>query len=919
MKVLRHSLLFVCLLVFLWPVPSGASAADFQPDPNTVQRFGPAYRYPQAGWTVMHIEGSPYERGVQHGRLLAPEIAGYLRAIAADTKPEMVEETWALKRTFINTMFSRRFTEEQLQEMQGIADGAAAAGAQFAKQPVDLLDVVMINMAAELESIDQAMYATPTGLEEFHAPVVPKPQRHAVRARGEHCCAFAANGPATKDGKVVFGHITMYELRQARYFNIWLDLKPAAGHRFVMQTVPGGIYSTMDYSISDTGIVMGETNIGQTTFDPNGTPLASRVRQVTQYAETLEQAVSIMATHSNGLGTAEWVLADLKRNEIALLVLGTRQYKLFRSSKQEWICGAEGVYWSCDNAKDRGARLETVASMKGIPTAVSADTSSKRDSLFLSLYEQNKGRIDADFARRVVTTPALVSAHAVDAVYTTSDLGLQLRSWGCFGPPVGIMRTASFGERQRFPEIRSLIVNPWTVLHAGPPAPDEQDVQAADLHDPVEGGFTVVGPSIDPPLPPLWHGTLLPASDADIWLSISFAACHPLAIREKYLAAKAKKSGIDRRGLDDLAAEWFYFRNVYEQGARSGVEMPLSKVVASFRNVPWYRVALGKGAMAMHSLRDLVGADKFDALMEEFGQANGGKAVSSKQFQEFVEKGTGRSWDGFFDAWLNRTGLPMLELGEVKSRRDGEHWRTKVTVRRNEQGAPLAVAVTVETASGEVSGIARLEKAQDVVEIVTDAAPRRAVVDKYRLAACANGTPFTTLTFDGDLENTLIVYGTLDELDANRESARLLQQCLRQHEHNITVPVKADSEATADELRDHHLVLIGRPGTNALADRFRNNIPIHFGPHSFVLRGQTYANPETAVMVAAENPLNRRFSLVLCAGLGTSGMIGLVPTLEDDNFVYSAVALLPAGQPEHDMVLVPEELVREIPPAKEQK
>ncbi len=46
-----------------------AAAGDFEPDPRSVQRYGPAYRYPQAGWIVLHIEGEPYQRGCQHGRL----------------------------------------------------------------------------------------------------------------------------------------------------------------------------------------------------------------------------------------------------------------------------------------------------------------------------------------------------------------------------------------------------------------------------------------------------------------------------------------------------------------------------------------------------------------------------------------------------------------------------------------------------------------------------------------------------------------------------------------------------------------------------------------------------------------------------------------------------------------------------------
>ena len=919
MRFSKNLFRFAGIQAVLWLGPTAAHAVDFQPDPATVQRFAAGYRYPQAGWTVVHIEGGAYERGVQHGRLLAPEIAGFIRAIATDTKPESAEEAWRLTRSIANAMFTRHFTQEQLQEMQGIADGAAAAGAQFSGHPVDLTDIVAINTATEMESIDIAMAATPTGLEPPHPAEAPKPQLQQVRPRGEHCCAFAANGAATRDGKIVFGHITTDDLRPACYFNIWLDLKPASGHHFVMQTVPGGIYSSMDYSISDTGIAMAETNISQTSYDSSGTPLASRVRQVTQYAESLDQAVSIMTEAENGLGSAEWVLADLKRNEIALLVLGTHQHKLFRSSENEWIDGAEGFYWSCNNAKDRAVRLESVASLKGSPTAVAADLPTKRDSIWLQLYEQNKGRIDLDFARMAVTTPTLVTAHAVDAVYTTTDLGLKLQSWGCFGPPVGVLRLPSFGERQRFPEIRALVVNPWTILHAAAPTA-EPPAQAADLHDPVKGGFPgVTEAAAEPPLEPLWHGTLVPAGDGDIWLTNSFASYRGLATREKYFTSLALTSGISQRGMDDVATELFYYRSIYEQGARNCEEMPLSRIQASYRQPSWSEVALGKGVLLLNSLRGLIGADKFDALMEEFGRQNGGKSVSSHQFEEFMEAGTGRSWAAFFDAWLNHTGLPILELGEVASHREGKHWRTTAAVRRNESGAPLAVGVTVETDECEVTAIASLEKSQAVIELISESAPRRVMVDKYRKSSCGNGVPFTALSFDDDLEHTLILYGTLDEVDANREGALMLQQGLRRREHNITVPVKADTEATEDELRNHHLVVLGHPGTNTVAARFRDQIPVTFSAHSFSIRGTAYANPETSVLIAAENPLNHRFSLVLYAGLGTRATIDLIRKLEEDNLSSAPVVLLPAGQKEHNLVLLPQALTREIPPEKDAK
>src|SRR5262249_9806781 len=75
----------------------------FQPDPRSVQRYGKGYRYPQAGWIVLHIEGEPYERGCQHGRLLAPEIAAHVRCFAAVQSPRAPAAGWKLTRTLVNS------------------------------------------------------------------------------------------------------------------------------------------------------------------------------------------------------------------------------------------------------------------------------------------------------------------------------------------------------------------------------------------------------------------------------------------------------------------------------------------------------------------------------------------------------------------------------------------------------------------------------------------------------------------------------------------------------------------------------------------------------------------------------------------------------------------------------------------------
>src|SRR5256885_11957442 len=67
------------------------SSEPFVPDPATVERFGKAYRYPQAGWIVLHVEGEPYERGYQHGHLLATELAAIVKGAATQQNPRSPE------------------------------------------------------------------------------------------------------------------------------------------------------------------------------------------------------------------------------------------------------------------------------------------------------------------------------------------------------------------------------------------------------------------------------------------------------------------------------------------------------------------------------------------------------------------------------------------------------------------------------------------------------------------------------------------------------------------------------------------------------------------------------------------------------------------------------------------------------------
>ena len=794
----------------------GANRQDYGPDPASVRRFGPAYRYPKAGWTVLHIEGEPYDRGYQHGRLMASEIAEYLKALAVSRSPSAPSEGWRSVRTLVDALFLRRYDKEYLEEMKGIADGASAAGATFDARPLDLLDVVAINSEIEVGSLDDALGALPHG---FEGKVFQEPSVGKSRApKGEHCSAFAANGPATADGQVVIGHITMWSLSTSRFFNVWLDVKPAQGHRVVMQTYPGGIQSGMDYYLNDAGLVVTETTIGQTRFNPDGQALASRIRKALQYGDSIDSVVAVLSKKNNGLYSNEWLLADTKANEIAMFELGTHKSKLWRSSKKEWFGGTEGFYWGCNNAKDVDIRLETLASVEAKPVNV-VWRPTDRDRKWLALFNESRGKINAEFGFKAFTTPPLASASSLDAKFTTSSMAKDLKTWALFGPPMGRAWEPNEYERN-IPGIKPLVSNDWTTLTGEAPAPSlEGSTTAVDLTGVVHHGDSF-GHEVHKPA---WHGTLLPKTDADTWLAAAFADYEAIVAYEKSLGDEAElKEGVGRDRID-LAL--YGPRSRYLAATRRlGRDIPLSKIQSDLSSPDWYEISAGKGVLLLAALREAMGHADFASLMDDFGRSHAGHAVETAQFRIHAEKAVAsKPLKDFFDRWLNETGLP----GESQ---DGT-W----------------------------------------------------AVD----------------SFEEEPEKALIVYGTVKDVHANSEAARKLQRNIATHWSNVIVPIKSDTEVTDDDWKSHHLLLVGRPDANAAVIKAARTLPVAFGPASFTLRGETYAHPGTALIVAADNPLTPRFEVVLFAGLSAEATWHCVEHLGGR---HAEVVLLAEGATPHRMV-----------------
>lgn len=854
-------------------------------DPLTVQRAGAGWRYTRDGWIVLHIEGKPYDRGFQHGTLLAAEIVDYMETIGKARVHEHPEKGFASVRLLVDALFLRDYAAEYLEEMKGIADGANAAGAKFHDRRLDVLDIACLNCDAEVGYLESALKATPTGLERktFREPQFSKPKVTAP----DRCSAFVAHGPATADGKIVLGHITMSSLHFVRHFNVWIDIAPDRGHRIAFQGYPGGIQSGMDYYINSHGLVCAETTIGQTRFHRESIPLASRIRQAMQYANTIDDAVAILKEKNNGLYTNEWLFGDLRTNEIAMFELGTFRTKLWRSGREEWFANTPGFYWGCNNTKDLAVHLESITDLKGKPGNPVFNPHS-RDRAWLSLYDQHKGRIDSEFGFLAFSTPPLAGYPSCDAKFTTSAMAERLESWALFGNPAGRTWDVTEADRKDFPSVKPLVINDWTLLTTRSPAAKASGSPTpADLK-PFTQDDAEISLGYDDNHPAAWRGTLLPKTEADQWLAAAFAEYERVVSFEQALRRQSDDGKLKEAEEDLVESALFQHESRWGTAVRRmGAAPALTAVRPRFDSHFWYEYISGKGVMLLHALKGQLGEKKFVALMDDFGSTHGGEKISTGDFRAYLAQHGGDSAVTLLDAWLAESSTDATPVAANGAR-------------------PAAAGSTRSdaTATGAVANGAAN-------------AARGAALKHARGPA---KSPWHIHSCEDEPEHCLIVYGTLRDAPAQREAALLLQRDLMRRFYNVAIPVRSDIEVRDADWADKHILLVGRPSTNRVTAKVASGLPIQFGTDSFRVRDAWFAHSASGVIVAGNHPHNPRYSVVVYAGLGADATQRVAQQPYTVSEIDPQVLLLTHGQSARKIVTtIPDTWGRESSPSATKK
>jgi hypothetical protein len=827
---------------------------------ETVRWFGPAFRYTDQGWTFVHIEGEPYERGYQYGVLLSAEIVTYLEKLAVNANQDNPRLGWEGLRTLTDAMLLRKYDEEYLTEMKGIADGAAKAGAQYAGRPLDLLDVVAVNSSVDLGQLGGALAKTPTSLTGRSFRQDEEEMRASERLH--KCSSFLANGPASRDGRIVFAQLFMWGGYTGVHWDVICDVVPAKGHRLVYETFPGGIHSGSDFYINSAGIMIGETTVMQTPFNIDGIPQSSRIRRAAQYASSVDDVVRILTEKNNGLYTNDWLIGDVRANEIAILLLGTKTYKLWRSKNGDFPGGTKGFYWSVNNAKDPEVRKEYVPDPSNAPFDVTFSPVN-RDIAFYEYYQREKGKIDAISAVNIVASSPLNRPHACDGKVTTSEMAEKMVFWAHYGK---VTLREKFPERgsRRMPDLPGAIPHLTLGYTAFSPVVVTDRLQA--LRPKEESGKNAARGVTDWERvkeiyswdrKALWLNTVYPARDADNWFVSGTAAYW--SILNSLPASPEPAAVILRDQLAEINSRLLYTIS------REGSLTP-SATTRRYDGYKTYVIPRARGTFLLHQLRLKLGNRVFGDVMNDLHSRFRDRPMSTAEFISRSEAVAGQNLRPFILQWLEREDVPDPGLKATVTK-EGDQWKVSLNV--EQPGIPYQFRATValETEKGTQWEVVEITRSPENVVLSCHARPTRLRFNAGNDIPVVSGEFYTLANLFDDFKNIRILYGTMRQIEANHTLALRYQFVLADAFTEDLLPVRQENQRGGDELDSCDVILLGGAADNevvraAVEDRsvkdFAASLGLVVGKNMFRWQGKTFGNPDEGLFLALANPMGKK-------------------------------------------------------------
>ncbi len=151
--------------------------------------------------------------------------------------------------------------------------------------------------------------------------------------------------------------------------------------------------------------------------------------------------------------------------------------------------------------------------------------------------------------------------------------------------------------------------------------------------------------------------------------------------------------------------------------------LDLEDQTPNYRSVVFY-----KGALIFNMLRQLMGEEKFDAMLRDYYTKYTGKNVKLDEFEALASQTAGRDLRFFFGQWLDSTGVPEFR-SDYRILRGKEGFRVTGTVKQDLDTFEMPIEIMLRTEAGNERQTLNMKGTSVDFEIASKSKPIEVLVD----------------------------------------------------------------------------------------------------------------------------------------------------------------------------------------------
>lgn len=288
-------------------------------------------------------------------------------------------------------------------------------------------------------------------------------------------------------------------------------------------------------------------------------------------------------------------------------------------------------------------------------------------------------------------------------------------------------------------------------------------------------------------------------------------------------------------------------------------------------------IGYGKASMIFHLLRDMTGDEEFFYALREFIGRYGGKYATWEEIKKVFEESMRGEIPWFFHQWLDRTGLPQLQLQDVQLKKIGSeeerqspHRGYLVQGKIVQVGEPYILPVTLRVQfTGEYQDFSLWVDKQEVpFQYFIRSRPVKVELDPdFVIPRKIPGSEIPpSLNFTLESEPLKIVLPS-----KMSEKARTQYQAIAERAHQFKGGViSQDSEISEEELGDFSFLVLGSPSENAFLQKILQKYAderVKLEERGFQIQGKSHSDAGDSVLISFRNPSGSQHSITVYYGL----------------------------------------------------